>query len=240
MTKPRMFVRDVTIFPRLAPSLKGQECHPCVRNTVLPMLRKDINKFALLFVTGTIEATIVDRPIYNRPTQMSLVPGSCVGEYEILAPIGAGGMGEVYRANDSKLRREVAIKVLPQTSRPIRMRWLGSSAKPLRSRRCRIRTSSRSTTSARRTARPTPCGAARGRDAAAAPTGAPMPSARRSSRRSNRGGLVSGARAGHRASRSEARERVRFRGRPREDSGFRPRPAGGRARAEASNSETAL
>jgi Tol biopolymer transport system component len=44
---------------------------------------------------------------------MSLAPGSRLGPYEILAPIGAGGMGEVYRAKDSKLNREVAIKVLP-------------------------------------------------------------------------------------------------------------------------------
>jgi TolB-like protein/TPR repeat protein len=44
---------------------------------------------------------------------MSLVPGSYVGVYEILAPLGAGGMGEVYRARDPKLRRQVAIKILP-------------------------------------------------------------------------------------------------------------------------------
>src|SRR3984893_2994112 len=44
---------------------------------------------------------------------MSLSPGSRLGPYEILAPIGAGGMGEVYRAKDSRLGREVAIKVLP-------------------------------------------------------------------------------------------------------------------------------
>jgi serine/threonine protein kinase len=44
---------------------------------------------------------------------MSLAPGTKVGPYEILAPIGAGGMGEVYRARDSKLNRDVAIKVLP-------------------------------------------------------------------------------------------------------------------------------
>jgi serine/threonine protein kinase len=44
---------------------------------------------------------------------MSLAAGSRLGPYEILAPIGAGGMGEVYRARDSKLNREVAIKVLP-------------------------------------------------------------------------------------------------------------------------------
>ena len=39
--------------------------------------------------------------------------GDKLGPYEILAPIGAGGMGEVYRAKDTKLDREVAIKVLP-------------------------------------------------------------------------------------------------------------------------------
>jgi serine/threonine protein kinase/tetratricopeptide (TPR) repeat protein len=44
---------------------------------------------------------------------MSLAPGTRLGPYEIVAPLGAGGMGEVYRARDSKLKREVAIKVLP-------------------------------------------------------------------------------------------------------------------------------
>src|ERR1700693_2944428 len=44
---------------------------------------------------------------------MALSAGSRVGSYEILALIGAGGMGEVYRARDSKLNRDVAIKVLP-------------------------------------------------------------------------------------------------------------------------------
>ncbi len=45
---------------------------------------------------------------------MSLASGTRLGPYEILAPIGAGGMGEVYRAKDSKLDRDVAIKVLPE------------------------------------------------------------------------------------------------------------------------------
>src|SRR6202142_2562501 len=44
---------------------------------------------------------------------MNLTSGSKLGPYEIVAPLGAGGMGEVYRARDSRLKREVAIKVLP-------------------------------------------------------------------------------------------------------------------------------
>ena len=44
---------------------------------------------------------------------MALSPGTKLAHYEILTPLGAGGMGEVYRARDSKLHREVAIKVLP-------------------------------------------------------------------------------------------------------------------------------
>src|SRR5689334_5717849 len=43
---------------------------------------------------------------------MPLVAGTKLGPYEILSPIGAGGMGEVYRARDSRLHRTVAIKVL--------------------------------------------------------------------------------------------------------------------------------
>jgi Tol biopolymer transport system component len=46
---------------------------------------------------------------------LTLVAGTKLGPYEILAPIGAGGMGEVYRARDPRLKREVAIKVLPAT-----------------------------------------------------------------------------------------------------------------------------
>ena len=44
---------------------------------------------------------------------MSLTPGERVGPYEVIAAIGAGGMGEVYRARDTRLNRSVAIKVLP-------------------------------------------------------------------------------------------------------------------------------
>ena len=55
---------------------------------------------------------------------MALAPGTILGQYEIRSPLGAGGMGEVYRAHDTRLDREVAIKVLPEslTSDPDRLR----------------------------------------------------------------------------------------------------------------------
>ena len=46
---------------------------------------------------------------------MSLPAGAKLGPYEVVAPIGAGGMGEVYRARDTRLNRTVAIKILPPT-----------------------------------------------------------------------------------------------------------------------------
>jgi eukaryotic-like serine/threonine-protein kinase len=53
---------------------------------------------------------------------MPLVRGMKLGPYEILAAIGAGGMGEVYRAKDTRLGRDVAIKILPNhlSSDPVR------------------------------------------------------------------------------------------------------------------------
>jgi serine/threonine protein kinase len=62
---------------------------------------------------------------------MGLAAGTILGQYEIRSPLGAGGMGEVYRAHDTRLHREVAIKVLPEslTSDPERLRRFEQEAR---------------------------------------------------------------------------------------------------------------
>src|SRR5689334_18257608 len=45
---------------------------------------------------------------------MALSPGNRLGPYDVLAPLGKGGMGEVYRARDPRLERDVAVKILPE------------------------------------------------------------------------------------------------------------------------------
>ncbi len=66
---------------------------------------------------------------------MGLVPGTRLGAYEIIGPLGAGGMGEVYRAADPRLGREVAVKVLPQAllTDPSRLARLDKEARLLAS-----------------------------------------------------------------------------------------------------------
>jgi serine/threonine protein kinase len=59
-----------------------------------------------------------------------LTPGTRVGPYEVLSAIGAGGMGEVYRARDTRLQREAALKVLPDLFALDADRPRGSNAKP--------------------------------------------------------------------------------------------------------------
>lgn len=66
---------------------------------------------------------------------MELSPGTRLGPHEVLGSLGAGGMGEVYRARDTKLGREVALKVLPSefTADPVRLARFEREAKVLAS-----------------------------------------------------------------------------------------------------------
>ena len=62
---------------------------------------------------------------------MTLLPGSRLGPYEVVASVGAGGMGEVYKARDTRLDRIVAVKVLhPKAAPDAQLRASDSSAKP--------------------------------------------------------------------------------------------------------------
>ena len=64
---------------------------------------------------------------------MTLATGSRLGPYEVIAAIGAGGMGEVYRARDSRLGRDVAIKILPPqfAAQPDRLRRFEEEARAI-------------------------------------------------------------------------------------------------------------
>jgi len=66
---------------------------------------------------------------------MALAPGDHLGPYQIIGPLGAGGMGEVYRARDTRLERSVAIKILAAkfSADPIRKQRFEREAKAISS-----------------------------------------------------------------------------------------------------------
>jgi serine/threonine protein kinase len=73
-----------------------------------PALRQEVESFLALddqeVLTGVLKSSA---------SRVALPPGTRLGDYEVKSLLGLGGMGEVYRAHDSRLRRDVAIKVLP-------------------------------------------------------------------------------------------------------------------------------
>src|SRR5271157_5004308 len=72
-----------------------------------PSLRQEVE--TLLASSDNVRSSFLQ----SAPLRMPLTPGTRLGEYEVKSMLGSGGMGEVYRARDARLGRDVAIKVLP-------------------------------------------------------------------------------------------------------------------------------
>ncbi len=82
------------------------------RDSDIPLVGSSI-PFRQARVTKSPIFDIFRNPWLIIPYPMPLDPGKSLGPYEIISPLGAGGMGEVYRARDTRLDRDVAIKILP-------------------------------------------------------------------------------------------------------------------------------
>ena len=86
---------------------EGRVCFESVRGS--PELKRMVDE--LLAEEAKVGSFLENSPVDS--FDKSIEPGTKIGQYEIVAQIGSGGMGEVFRARDSTLKREVAIKVLP-------------------------------------------------------------------------------------------------------------------------------
>src|SRR5688500_17865024 len=96
--------------------LRAQSSDEAVVREVASLLAAHADADALLEAAGPREAAASPAgvgPARRPPT--TLPAGARLGPYTVLSPLGAGAMGEVYRARDTNLRRDVALKILPES-----------------------------------------------------------------------------------------------------------------------------
>src|SRR5579863_3199359 len=117
------------------------ECEPSEHAALLARADPEMRREVESLLAQESGATLLDHPAWEGTASLlgstvaALTPGTQLGPYKIEGTLGSGGMGEVYRAKDTKLDREVAIKVLPSAlaTDPERLARFGREAKVLAS-----------------------------------------------------------------------------------------------------------
>ncbi len=111
-----VFDRAVSLPPEARAAFLERTCgrNFTLRQEVERLLAADAGRGSLFETTPGSDVSDAESTVqHNAPHRFHLLPGKRLGPSEITAPVGAGGMGEVYKARDTRLNRTVALKVLP-------------------------------------------------------------------------------------------------------------------------------